>query len=396
MSKTKKIMGQRSTQRAFNSLLQDIANENCLAEQFAQKLEDYIKKGFDINIGLQNKEDKSIGPILLYALLSKRFDLADEILKYGADINALNCAPMLHGWESEIKYNSVLNEIVKNNLTHHVKGFQTKYITAIEWLIHHGANVNCTNHRVYNLFTKNSCIKKDCEATAFAKLYSLLTRTCLSKYSDKISGLIDLFIESGAKAQVGTYSSVVAEILGNDKLFYTEKLQLMKQLEKIDVDFNSMNRHYSPLIFFTKNVMRFGRMNFSDDGTDEINNQDRAEYELFELMLKAGADPNLASKGAGSTPLHILCNQLCVPHEVFTDQKEQEKSRVLIDLIKLFITYGANIEKTDVFGHTPLEYVKIPDRGETIRYLRNFAETIREYDCIEDWNADHDKGCFER
>lgn len=61
-----------------------------------------------------------------------------------------------------------------------------------------------------------------------------------------------------------------------------------------------------------------------------------ADSELVEFLLMKGADPNLQDKEQKWTPLHFAAR----------DQK--------LSIVKLLLQYGADIDRVDTFGNTPL------------------------------------------
>ena len=83
---------------------------------------------------------------------------------------------------------------------------------------------------------------------------------------------------------------------------------------------------------------------------------------VIEVLLKGGADPNLGSKWDGKTPLHsaAICGNLSA--------------------VKLLIENGANPNKLDCRGMTPLKWAKMRDmRQESTQESQEVVKILKRY-----------------
>ena len=83
-----------------------------------------------------------------------------------------------------------------------------------------------------------------------------------------------------------------------------------------------------------------------------LNNKSEEEYQIVEMFLSFGADPNIAHKTAGTTPLIQV---------VF---------KADVRLVKLFLEYGADLNLKDNQGRTALDIAKKKNYLEVIDLLQ--------------------------
>jgi ankyrin repeat protein len=83
-----------------------------------------------------------------------------------------------------------------------------------------------------------------------------------------------------------------------------------------------------------------------------LNNKSEEEYQIVEMFLSHGADPNIPHKTAGTTPLI------------------QAVFKADIRLVKLFLEHGADLDLKDNQGRTALDIAKKKNYPEVIDLLQ--------------------------
>jgi ankyrin repeat protein len=83
-----------------------------------------------------------------------------------------------------------------------------------------------------------------------------------------------------------------------------------------------------------------------------LNNKSEKEYQIVEMFLSYGADPNIAHKTAGTTPLI------------------QAVFKADVRLVKLFLEHGADLDLKDNQGRTALDIAKKKNYLEVIDLLQ--------------------------
>ncbi|KAL7300129.1 hypothetical protein TKK_0007133 [Trichogramma kaykai] len=107
--------------------------------------------------------------------------------------------------------------------------------------------------------------------------------------------------------------------------------------------------------------------------------------DVVKVLLENGAEPNRLDKEDKSTPLHALarlrvcdCAEFCTDN---TDEERVKKRRPVDEIVDLLVAKGANIERRNARGFTPLELaVSLLDYELTKSLLERGAslDTLRE------------------
>lgn len=88
------------------------------------------------------------------------------------------------------------------------------------------------------------------------------------------------------------------------------------------------------------------------------------QIEVVKYLLNIGADPNV--KVSGMTPLH---HALDIEIDFATQNSENENPKPIIT--EILINAGANLNKTDDYGRTPIEMAKERNHREAVNLLEN-------------------------
>ncbi len=79
-------------------------------------------------------------------------------------------------------------------------------------------------------------------------------------------------------------------------------------------------------------------------------------YEIIELLLKNGADPNISDKISKNTVLHLILYE----HSI---------DKIDIDKVKLLLQYGALVESKNFMGYTPIHVATERGHIEMVKVL---------------------------
>lgn len=131
---------------------------------------------------------------------------------------------------------------------------------------------------------------------------------------------------------------------------YRRKYEIIKFLLEMGANVNKISNYfgYTPLIFISK--FYFEHIECIKDNDEEY------IIKIFEILLNFGADPNIKScegEARGGTALHYLLNGTSLYG--FSESIIYHKS--LIEIVKILIENGINVNLKDMVGRTAAESV---------------------------------------
>jgi ankyrin repeat protein len=88
-------------------------------------------------------------------------------------------------------------------------------------------------------------------------------------------------------------------------------------------------------------------------------------YNIVELLLKSGLNPNYLNHPINNTPLHIAC-------AIY----ESNSNKIYKDLIFLLLTYGGDLTIKDKNGKTPIDYSPKFKKELAKNYLGDLSKLI--------------------
>uniref|UniRef100_A0ABD2XBN8 Uncharacterized protein n=1 Tax=Trichogramma kaykai TaxID=54128 RepID=A0ABD2XBN8_9HYME len=120
--------------------------------------------------------------------------------------------------------------------------------------------------------------------------------------------------------------------------------------------------------------------------------------DVVKVLLENGAEPNRRDKEDKSTPLHALarlrvcdCAEFCTDN--IDDDKKEKKRRPVEEIVDLLVAKGANIERRNARGFTPLELAvslldyeltkSLLERGTSLDSLRENISFSTDYSLSE-------------
>ncbi len=326
-----------------------------------------IDNGANVNLQLDDTVEYGGYTPLLFAIITEQYNNFDFLLKNGADINLANAdgySPFLLAIDYElenyaqelISRNADISQVGENEITAlHLAcqyAFSTKFI---QQLIDAGANVNATISDTASSwdnpgFTPLHFVADDIEKYKYAKILLLndaninakdaysITPLHLACKDDLNLALVKLFITNGADVNA-------KDIDGYTPLqyacMYTEYEDIAKFLIENGANINTLdNAGNTPLI------------NAAKSGNAEI----------FKYLYKNNADIDLKNdlnqsvwdvqKSNGTTIIFDL---------VINDD---------IDMVKLLVKNGANVNAEDTDGYSLLDYAKYFESKKCKKYLK--------------------------
>jgi ankyrin repeat protein len=165
-------------------------------------------------------------------------------------------------------------------------------------------------------------------------------------------------VESGAKVNVRSSRSDTPLFLA----LYVGHIQTARILVRYGADVNAVNGNgYSPLMesaavrdsaFCKLLIDRGANVRFNNVGFTALLRACQVDCEgSVKLLLRAGADPNVAESFYGDTPLKQAV--------VHGNQK----------IVHLLVASGADVNLAGRYGFTPLMAAVVHDRGQICKYL---------------------------
>ena len=266
-----------------------------------------IDKGADINKEGNKSYEISYKETPLFALFSSEKALdqikdAAILLSNGADINKGDQSPLFYACQ-------------KND-------FEQS-----QFLIEHGANVN-----------KLNIIYRDCEK------YEMTPLTILFDVYPINSQLVNLLIDYGADINQGSISPLWLAFIKYTKILsheyhdndFCEIIQYALNLgDSPNKSYNINNVEYTPLYYLCQQYIKI----YSENENKEFKQKQLKIIErAIELLIKNGADVNqMCREGDSSfTLLYYICHE----------------NTFSIDLLKLFISYNADVNKESLISTT--------------------------------------------
>lgn len=274
-------------------------------------------------------ENKPTGKDLYEAAIFQDIPKMERLIAAGADVNYMENGRPILGWTSQGGNVRVVEKLLASGANPNVadigvghtplmRAIETQFVDIVEALLKAKADPNAKNP------DDESCLMMAVE-TRKPKIVSAL-------------------IAAGADVRF-----VNAE--GNSPALYTaqdaspESLEILKMLGEAKANMNASNAAYTPLVYAVEQGNKDLVQILLNAGADPNAKTSRDTYPIIraldnqavlELLLKNKADPNIIS-GYGDTPL---------TYAIRGDY---------LEAVKTLLTYGADPQKPDSTGNTPLQ-----------------------------------------
>lgn len=244
-----------------------------------------------------NATDSQGLTLLHYSLLSNRFDIAEILIKKGADVNQGN------GYRSG------------EFLIHHM--LRLNKIEAVKFLVENGANLNVTNYENHTpVFLSISCSNSEIFFYLTDKMQDKLVERELSEMLNIAvrQGKLDIcrYLLDKQKMKLGTNQNflILAVESGNN--------DLVSYLIDRGFPINLSDRYGNPLTYAIRN----------------------RRLDIVELLIQKGAEVNLHIPENGFTPLHFACESGS------------------LEIVKFLVDHKADVFAKDNKGIYPIMYSK--------------------------------------
>jgi len=330
-------------------------NKKLLIEAIKQSSNNSLIKYFINNEENLNYEILLGKTPLFEALVKHNYTITDILLKRGADINYVNTkgynALFYVKESSNNSLNSeLLNYLIFHNINYNLKNRQQK--TFLDCLIEEG-NVklikiflNCIN------FSNDIIIQFILSAKSKVKISDKILNYIIERENEKIKinkSTIDSIIESNNSTLLDIILNYKINTINDDIISYillsvckSKKIEFLNILIRKGVDVNCKEKdtHITPLMALA-----------ITDKKLKIKGMNKIIFEMFKLLLDAGADINSKDVEGKSALMYILSTK-----------------KATVKLIELLIRYGAYINSLCKSGKSPLIYAC---KGNN-RYVLNF------------------------
>ena len=266
------------------------------------------------------------------------------------------------------------------------------YIDIIKLLITHGADPNLDNSIFGSPLNLILCT-------------NLLNYSWTEKIETKIFDVVETLLANGANPNIIEHSGNAL----HNSIFFDHSIHIIKLLIKYGVDLDAKSIRYPMMT--SLQLLMCNRTNFLDPSqifdesekfdkiklliesgsniNDLYNNSDtllhlatsninESSYKIVELLLNLGLDPNAKTKYYDSTPLHLLLISNYLSVKIKKTDKDikcgQEKNRQIIEILKLLISNGANVniktgEKHEIILFDIIEIFDLDIQKEIVQLL---------------------------
>ncbi|KAL7668931.1 hypothetical protein ACOME3_009612 [Neoechinorhynchus agilis] len=117
--------------------------------------------------------------------------------------------------------------------------------------------------------------------------------------------------------------------------------------------FICIDEHSIPLIDDSMNVI--------DDHTPLTLSATCLNYDAIQILLYHGADVNASNPGTGLSALHYVCESTPKLQELETSEDIQLHEVVLVDIIRILIDNGADLEYTALVRTDSLDLIHVSE-----------------------------------
>lgn len=186
--------------------------------------------------------------------------------------------------------------------------------------------------------------------------------------NQQLNGVIMTLLINGARANLDDLMNVIRKI--RDPRIFTFILSLIPDQQLTDrtiydILTNIINNGSGLYIDIIEvdypNVFRrlINQTNYNDDGMTLLHlAASNGSIEYVEFLLKHGANPNIFNIN-GDTPLHLIV-------------KSKQSKRIILDIVKILIDYGASFEIRNNDGYTARQLAYIHQLYDVVEYLMSY------------------------